>query len=115
MSDFNPASITANRQTRLLVLTWKDGHVSQYPFALLRRACPCAECKGGHEKMGSLPEPEVFALPDENTPATRLAQIEAVGAYALTIAWEDGHHFGIYNWRYLREICPCQACRQAYE
>jgi len=41
-----------------------------------------------------------------------LRKIEAVGAYAISVEWEDGHHYGIYNWHYLRALCPCEACRQ---
>ena len=111
MSSIRPTGITANRNTSQLIITWNDGHESIYPFTLLRRACPCAECKGGHENMGTLPGPEIFELPLEDAPATRLQNIEAVGAYALTIEWEDGHHYGIYNWNYLRAICPCPVCR----
>ncbi len=62
--------------------------------------------------MGEDPDPEVFTQPLEDTPATRLKAVELVGAYALTIEWEDGHHFGIYNWHYLRALCPCPVCRQ---
>jgi len=110
MSEFRPSGITANRQTRELTITWNDGHVSSYSFSLLRHACPCAECRGGHDKMGSQPDPNVFCMADEDTPATRLRNLEAVGTYALTIEWEDGHHYGIYNWNYLRALCPCTDC-----
>jgi DUF971 family protein len=61
--------------------------------------------------MGSQPDPTVFLLPDEDKPATRLQSLEAVGSYALTIEWEDGHHYGIYTWDYLRALCPCSQCR----
>jgi DUF971 family protein len=64
--------------------------------------------------MGSDPDPVVFLRPAEDTPATRLKNLEAVGAYAITIEWEDGHHYGIYNWNYLRALCPCLECRQKY-
>jgi len=107
MSVYRPTGITANRQTHELIVTWDDGHESRYSFTLLRRACPCAECRGGHDKMGSKPDPVVFTLPDEDTPATRLRSVEMVGTYALTVEWEDGHHYGIYNWGYLRALCPC--------
>lgn len=107
-----PTGITANRSTRLLTVTWGDGHVSDYPFSLLRRACPCAECRGGHENMGGPPEPQWFTLPNEDTPATRLQQAEPVGAYGITLTWEDGHHYGIYNWYFLRILCPCSICRK---
>ncbi|MFZ6030906.1 MAG: gamma-butyrobetaine hydroxylase-like domain-containing protein [Chloroflexota bacterium] len=111
MTAILPTSITANRQTRQLLVVWSDGHSSAYGFRLLRDACPCATCKGGHENMGMLPENEVFTRCDEETPATRLSKVEAVGNYAITFAWEDGHHDGIYNWQYLRTICPCITCR----
>ena len=106
-----PTGVTANRQTRELTIQWSDGHQSVYPFALLRHACPCAQCRGGHENMRPEPDPEVFAMADEVSPATSLSDLEAVGAYALAPSWEDGHHFGIYTWGYLRALCPCPECR----
>jgi DUF971 family protein len=106
-----PTSVTADRLTRRLTITWDDPHESAYPFSLLRSACPCAECRGGHDNMRSTPDPLVFTLPEEDTPATRLRNLEAVGTYALTFEWEDGHHFGIYTWSYLRALCPCLDCR----
>src|SRR5687767_12136846 len=33
--------VTANKSKREFTLTWDDGHVSIYPFGLLRAACPC--------------------------------------------------------------------------
>ena len=65
--------------------------------------------------MSAVPAPVVFDMPDEDTPATQMRNLEAVGSYALTIEWEDGHHFGIYNWNYLRALCPCPVCRQERE
>jgi DUF971 family protein len=62
--------------------------------------------------MRSEPDPEVFTRDLEDTPETRLKSLEAVGSYALTIEWEDGHHYGIYNWRYLRALCPCPICER---
>ena len=110
-SSTRPTGITANRNTSQLIINWSDGHESVYPFSLLRNACPCAECRGGHDKMGTAPDPVVFSLPVEDSPRTQLNNIEAVGTYALTIEWKDGHHYGIYNWHYLRELCPCPICR----
>lgn len=106
-----PTNITANRYEHFVTILWNDSHESQYSFSLLRHACPCAECKGGHDKMSANPDPIVFSLPEDDSPATRLQNLEAVGAYALTISWEDGHHYGIYTWEYLRALCPCPACR----
>jgi len=106
-----PLNVTADRSARVLTVEWSDSHTSVYPFALLRHACPCAECRGGHDKMSAKPDPEVFYLPDEDTAATHMVSIEGVGSYALTIQWEDGHSYGIYNWNYLRDLCPCAECR----
>jgi DUF971 family protein len=61
--------------------------------------------------MSAEPDPYVFSRPDEDKPATRMRSVEAVGSYAITIEWEDGHHYGIYNWTYLRKLCPCPLCR----
>jgi DUF971 family protein len=106
-----PTEITADRNLGILTITWNDGHVSAYPFELVRRACPCAECRGGHDKMSGVPDPEVFNLPISNSPEARLRNLEGVGSYAITFEWEDGHHHGIYTWQYLRALCPCSECR----
>ena len=106
-----PVNITADRRTRKLMLKWEDDHESVYSFSLLRHACPCAECRGGHENMSATPDAKVFYLPDEDIPQTNMINIEAVGTYGITISWEDGHSFGIYTWSYLRALCPCAECR----
>ena len=111
MTAIKPSEITANRQTSEFEIRWNDGHTSRYSFTFLRRVCPCASCRGGHENMGTLPGPEIYTLPVEDSPETRLTKVEAVGSYAMTIEWEDGHHYGIYNWSFLRTICPCLECR----
>ena len=104
-----PSGMTADKNKRTLTVTWNDGHVSDYPFALLRAACPCASCRGGHERMSALPDPEIFAtyLPVDS-PSTRMETLKAVGSYAIMIVWEDGHDYGIYNWQYLKALCPCE-------
>ncbi|MFC1922317.1 gamma-butyrobetaine hydroxylase-like domain-containing protein [Chloroflexota bacterium] len=112
MDTLKPVGITADRQKRIMTVNWNDGHMSEIPFTLLRKACPCAECRGGHENMGGDPEPELFLIAEEDTPATRLVNVEAVGTYGITPVWEDGHHYGIYSWNFLRKLCPCPDCRE---
>lgn len=107
-------SITANKKTREFTIEWDDGHQSVYPFGLLRAACPCASCRGGHQNMSSEPDPAVFEAQMEDSPATHIKNVKAVGSYALTVVWEDGHDYGIYNWHYLRTLCPCAECREKY-
>ncbi len=113
MSDLvNPTKISANRTIRQLVIEWNGGHQSVYPFGLLRAACPCATCRGGHENMRSEPDPEVFEMVLPDNAQTQIRKVEAVGTYAISFEWEDGHHFGIYNWHFLRALCPCSECRK---
>jgi DUF971 family protein len=109
-----PTAITADRTKSEVTIQWSDGHTSIYPFSLLRAACPCASCRGGHENMSSEPAPEVFSMAKEDSPATHMRSLEGVGSYAITIEWEDGHSFGIYNWHYLRALCPCPQCRKEF-
>jgi DUF971 family protein len=101
MPPTTPARISANRQTNELTITWSDNHSSVFSFVLLRNACPCAECRGGHENMHPEPDPNVFFLPMKDERKTSLRSVKTVGNYALTITWEDGHSAGIYSWDYL--------------
>ncbi len=91
---------------------WDDGHESVYPLAMLRRACPCATCRDQREKAaarprGTLPILTGPARPDE---AMTVDSAELVGHYAIRFTWKDGHETGIYDFRMLRDMCPCPAC-----
>ncbi len=108
-----PTGIKANKQALEMTVTWDDGHTSIYPFSLLRAACPCAQCRGGHANMKPEPDAKVFQAMLEDSPATRLTNVVATGAYGITLVWEDFHDYGIYNWHYLRSLCPCPTCRRA--
>lgn len=109
-----PTNVNVDKKSREFSIAWDDGHVSVYPFGLLRAACPCAQCRGGHENMHAEPDASVFEQELANSPATRISNVKAVGSYALTIVWEDGHDYGIYNWHYLRALCPCPEDRAKY-
>ena len=43
-------------------------------------------------------------------PAVKPHSAEGVGKYAIKFDWNDGHNLGIYSWKWLREICPCNEC-----
>ncbi len=62
--------------------------------------------------MSPDPDEGVFSAQLPDSPQTRLKSVEAAGSYGIIITWEDGHHFGIYQWNYLRKLCPCPDCRQ---
>jgi DUF971 family protein len=95
-------------------IEWGDGHHSHYTFVYLRDACPCALCNDEREKSGRRPG-EPVPTPAEALPmfkpAMRPTSAEGVGKYAIKFHWNDGHDLGIYSWRVLRDICPCDECR----
>jgi len=94
-----PVEARHEKSARRLVLTWNDGHVSAYPIDYLRSWCPCAGCQG-HE-----PTAKYLDLTDQE-----LVLVEGVGNYALALNWGDGHSTGIYSFRLLRKLCPCDTC-----
>ena len=104
-----PGKITLNRETHQLVIAWADGHLSEYPLDGLREACPCAACRGGHERMGPEFDPNLIDLQPARSYDAQDMQV--VGNYALQFFWSDGHSSGIYTWNYLRRICPCPVCQ----
>jgi DUF971 family protein len=96
-----------NKTTGYLEIAWDDGQICSYPLAHLREACPCVECRGGHQFMGPAYEPEnlLELKPARSYTMTSLAQ---VGNYAIQPLWDDGHSTGIYAWDYLRRLCPVE-------
>jgi DUF971 family protein len=95
-----PTQIELKRPERQLHIDWEDGHHSTYALRYLRGFCPCAHCQGHGQGTWTF-------VPIEDPTVTK---IEEVGAYAVTIAFSDGHSTGIYSWEILRELCPCDAC-----
>lgn len=95
-------------------IDWKDGHKSQWNFAWLRNACPCATCNEEREQSGrkpGVPKPKPQALlPMYEAPA-RPTEVTPVGKYAMKFKWNDGHESGIYSWEYLRRVCQCENCK----
>jgi DUF971 family protein len=84
-----------------LAIKWDDGQESFVPLEKLRRACPCAGCKGEMDVMGN-----VYKGPEQKlSPASfRLVRVERVGTYAVQPVWGDGHATGIYSFDYLRRV-----------
>lgn len=105
--NLKPKNIALSRSRGLLIIDWEDGHHSEYPLTGLRAACPCAECRGGHQGMGLPASPESLTIPLRQHASDEVESLELVGNYALQVIWKDGHAHGIYSWEYLRGLCPC--------
>jgi len=113
----DPKSVKVHLSTGAGVdIEWADGHVSHYEFAYLRNACPCAMCNEDRDKTGRTPgEPPQLAtgaLPMFK-PAAKPVSAEGMGKYAIRFKWNDNHDLGIYSWKLLRELCPCEECEAA--
>lgn len=97
-----PTLIEQKREARELHVDWEDGHHSVYRLRYLRGFCPCAHCQG--HAQGAW----IFNPVEDPT----ITKIEEVGAYAVNIAYSDGHSTGIYSFEILRELCPCDVCQR---
>ena len=110
-SSSTPIRLEADADAQTLTVGWADGHTSVYSYEGLKRACPCAECRGGHGAMAEPVDPFVFQVPSLMT--YEIKELEPAGHYALRIVWGDGHSSGLFRWEVLRSYCPCDACATA--
>lgn len=94
-----------------LRIRWTSGHVSRLSSQLLRSSCPCARCEelrggGSHDAplspaKGRKSLTVLAAGADEQL---NLRSVSAVGNYALSLLWGDGHDTGIYSFVLLRSL-----------
>ncbi len=89
-----------------LAIKWDDGAESFLKLDLLRRACPCAGCKGETDIMGNLYIGPAKPLTPQ---AVQLVRIANVGGYAIQPVWGDGHSTGLYSFEYLRRVADAAA------
>jgi DUF971 family protein len=94
-----PLEIRHEKSARQVVIQWEGGHVSTYSLDYLRSWCPCAGCQG------LAPVAKYLDRRDQE-----LVQLDPVGNYAIAPTWQDGHNTGIYSFRLLRGLCPCEEC-----
>jgi DUF971 family protein len=76
-----------------LVVRWDDA-TATLPAATLRACCRCAPCQAARLR----------GQPAAEGSAVDLVDAQAVGHYALQLAFSDGHERGIYPWTFLREL-----------
>ena len=88
-----------------LAVKWEDGTESFINLERLRRACPCAGCKGEMDIMGNVYKgPERSLSPQ----AFQLRRLNRVGTYAIKPVWADGHESGIFSFDYLKRVAEAQ-------
>ncbi|MBL9170210.1 MAG: DUF971 domain-containing protein [Verrucomicrobiales bacterium] len=86
-----------------LAIKWQDGSEHYVKLEALRRACPCAGCKGEVDIMGNLYKgPATHLAP----PAFQLVRLLPVGGYGVQPVWGDGHSSGIYTYEFLQKSIP---------
>jgi len=88
-----------------LAVKWSDSGESFIALEKLRRACPCAGCKGETDIMGNL-----YKNPDKplSAKAFGLVKITSVGGYAIQPVWADGHNTGIFSFEYLQHLAAAK-------
>ncbi len=98
---FRAKAVRSPRGATKTEIDWADGHKSVYPHEVLRGYCPCAGCQGHGTEISFVPA---------QGKSLEIDEIEAVGNYALSLHWFDGHSSGIYSYKYLRSLCQCPEC-----
>jgi DUF971 family protein len=89
----NPIGVELDETARRMRIRWDDGHLGEWAWLTLRRACPCALCSG---------EGTAF-----NEQQTQMNEVRWIGRYALAPIWADGHDTGLFTYTKLRELCEC--------
>jgi len=84
-----------------LAVKWDDGSESFMRLPKLRKACPCAGCKGETDVMGQLHK---GAEQPYSLSSFRIRSLEYIGGYAIKPVWEDGHASGLFAFDYLRAV-----------
>ena len=95
-----PQSLTVHGASRVLEVSYSDGKTFRIPFELLRVYSPSAEVQGHG------PGQEVLQTGKREVV---LADLAAVGNYAVQPTFSDGHDSGIFSWDYLYELGARQA------
>ncbi|WP_025600942.1 gamma-butyrobetaine hydroxylase-like domain-containing protein [Burkholderia sp. WSM2230] len=88
-----PDHVAIDSASASLSMRWPDGFAAQLPFAALRSACMCAQCR--KRKLDEL-------LP-LSSPGVKLLDVRPWG-YGLQLVFDDGHERGIFPWVYLERL-----------
>jgi len=89
---------------RSLQITWSDGSVLDYPFGVLRAACPCATCREKKRAESAKPKGLLQILSAAETVPLAVTNMRPVGNYAYNINFSDGHSSGLFTMDLLHEL-----------
>ena len=90
-----PTALTLHQASRVLEIDFADGRTFRLPYEFLRVQSPSAEVRGHG------PGQEVLQVGKRDV---GIADVEAVGHYAIRPSFSDGHDTGIYSWDYLYDL-----------
>src|SRR6202043_2251400 len=90
-----PTEIKLHQASRVMELSFADGASFRLPYEFLRVYSPSAEVRGHG------PGQETLQVGKRDV---TIAEVEAVGHYAIRPKFSDGHDTGIYSWDYLHEL-----------
>ncbi len=103
------------RLPNALMISWSDGVRSELSAKLLRDTCPCASCREERgdnfhsNPLNSDPTPPgkgslLRVVEHSIDQQIQIEQVTAVGNYAISIKWGDGHSSGIYTFEHLHAL-----------
>ena len=93
--DIWPTEVKLAAGKRALAIAFDTGESFTLPAELLRVMSPSAEVQG-HS-----PDQRVTVAGKRNV---AIADVRAVGNYAVQIVFDDGHDTGVYRWAYLHDM-----------
>jgi DUF971 family protein len=98
MTNYTPTVIRRSDPSRIEI-EWSDGAKTVYSPAELRGICPCAQC---------VDEVTGRRVNDPGSAPADLTQsnLHMIGNYAISMQFSDGHHTGIYTFKFLRDNDP---------
>jgi len=90
-----PTEIKLHQASRILELAFSDGSSFRLPYEFLRVYSPSAEVRGHGPGQETL---------QTGKREVTIAEVDAVGHYAIRPKFSDGHDTGIYSWDYLYDL-----------
>jgi DUF971 family protein len=90
-----PTELRLSKDRRTLIVAFEDGVRHELPAELLRVMSPSAEVQGHSES-------ERKTVGGKRN--VSIIKVDAVGNYAVRLAFDDMHDSGIFSWAFLREL-----------